>query len=232
MVGQAVADEAHRHRVAEDGEHRIDVGDPLRAQHERVRSRAGSRAPGLVEGRVDLPAGPRRHARNALELVARRREEPLGRAEVPDQRPLARRADARERVEDRLLRARVPARAVEAEREAVRLVPDPLEELEARPSPVRARPAPDLPGTNTSSARFASATTATRGRSYACIASSAARELALAAVDDDEVRHGREALVVAVGGRRRRGARTAGRRPRPSSRSRPVRRRCRIPNLR
>ena len=47
-----------------------------------------------------------------------------------------------------------------------------------------------------SSSFFASEMTATRGRSYACIADERRRELALAAVDHDQVRHRRERLVV------------------------------------
>ena len=67
----------------------------------------------------------------------------------------------------------------------------------------RAGSAPIAPGTKTSSSRFASATTAMRGRSKVeWIASSAAASWPLPAVDHDEVRDLREALVVALGRRR------------------------------
>ena len=81
------------------------------------------------------------------------------------QRAPADRADALERVEDRLARPRRPPLAVEAEREAVRLVPDPLQQLRAPASAQASRIGSALPGTQTSSIRFASAITATRGRS-------------------------------------------------------------------
>ena len=54
----------------------------------------------------------------------------------------------------------------------------------------------ELPGTNTSSSRFASAITATRGRPGRLDRLERRRQLPLAAVDHDEVRHRREALVV------------------------------------
>ena len=63
---------------------------------------------------------------------SRRLEHPLGRAEVPQQRAAARRADALELVEHRLARRRVAPLAVEGDREAVRLVADPLQELQPR----------------------------------------------------------------------------------------------------
>ena len=62
--------------------------------------------------------------------------------------------------------------------------------------------AADGPGTNTSSSRFASAITATRGRSQRLHRLERRRELPLAAVDHDEVRRRGEALVVAAGRRR------------------------------
>ena len=126
-----------------------------------------------MELRVDRARGLRRHAGHALELLLARGEHALGRAEVLDQRPPPRRADALERVEERLARPRRPPLAVEVEREAVRLVANALQQLQ--PGAVRVeqdRIGP--PGTNTSSIRFASEITATRGSSYACIAASAA----------------------------------------------------------
>ena len=49
-----------------------------------------------------------------------------------DERTPPRRPDTRQRVEDGFPRAGIAALAVEAEREAVRLVADPLQELKAR----------------------------------------------------------------------------------------------------
>ena len=73
----------------------------------------------------------------------RRREQPLGRAEVPQQRPPARRADALERRRRSTAKPRdVAPLAVEAEREAVRLVADPLQELQAGGVRGRARSGP------------------------------------------------------------------------------------------
>ena len=103
---------------------------------------------------------------NAFELLLRGLEKALGRAEVSQDRPPSRGTDARQGVEDRLERLRVPAAPVVAEREAVRLVADPLQELKAGVVLVEHDGRRLHPGTNTSSSRFASATTATRGRSY------------------------------------------------------------------
>ena len=115
-----------------------------------------------------------------------------------EQRAAPRRADALQRVEDRLPRPRAAALAVEPEREAVRLVADPLQELEARARSGRARIGCDRPGTNTSSTRFASAITATRCRSCRCSAASAAESWPLPPSTTMQVRRGRERLVVAL----------------------------------
>ena len=90
-----------------------------------------------------------------------------------EERAAAYRADALELVEHRLARRRVAPRAMERDREPVGLVADPLQQLQAGECPGR-RIGCDRPGTNTSSMRFASAITATRGRSRLAIASSAA----------------------------------------------------------
>ena len=83
----------------------------------------GDRRPRLTRpGRPGLPCAAartaarrlRRQPGDALELLLCRLEEPLGRAEVAQDRPPARGADPLERVEDRLERARVAALAVEA----------------------------------------------------------------------------------------------------------------------
>src|SRR3954454_13127571 len=91
----------------------------------------------LVQLRVDVARGPRWDARDPLQLLLRRAEHRLGRAEVPEQRAPPRRADALEPVEDRLARLRIAPAAMEAEREAVRLVADPLEQLQPRGRPVQ-----------------------------------------------------------------------------------------------
>ena len=171
--------------------------------------------PGLVELRVDPPRRLRRARRG-------RPRAPPGvaastRSAEPKWRSSARRRagpDALDLVEHRLARGRVAARAVERDREAVRLVADPLEELQPGRVRRRARPGRGRPGRNTSSTRFASAITATRGRSNALHRRERRRELALAAVDHDEVRRRRERLVPVV----RRGA---GREPREAPRRRP-----------
>src|ERR671923_168034 len=59
-------------------------------------------------------------------------ENALRRSEVAHERALARRADPWKRVEDRFSRLLVAPLTMEAEGEAVRLVADPLEQLQAR----------------------------------------------------------------------------------------------------
>ena len=110
------------------------------------------------------------------------------------QRAPAGRADPLEVVEDRLEAARLATLPVKAEGEAMRLVADPLQQLETRVVP-REQTGSRRPGMNTSSMRFASAITATRGRSYACIAARAAESWPCA-VDHDEVRRRCERGVV------------------------------------
>ena len=56
------------------------------------------------------------------------RQEPVGRAEVLEQRALADRADAAQPVEDRGRHRLAAAPAMEVEREAMRLVADPLQQ--------------------------------------------------------------------------------------------------------
>ena len=161
---------------------------------------------------------------HALELLLRRGEEAVGRAEVLQDRPPARRADAVERVEDRLERARVALLPVERDREPVRLVADPLEQLQPRVVRGRAGSARDRPGTNTSSSRFASAITATRGSpAVACIASSAAASCPLP--PSMTTRFGTVAKLSSYGRRRRvaQPREAAGDHLRPSTRSRPGR---------
>src|SRR4051794_35361970 len=131
------------------------------------------RATSLVELRVDRTRGSLGDPGHAFQFLLRRGQKPLGGAEVAEERPAPRGPDSLERVEDRLARLRVAPLAVEADREPVGLVADALQELQPGgvvPQQDRLRP----PGTNTSSIRFAREITATRGRSYACIACSAA----------------------------------------------------------
>ena len=75
-----------------------------RSRERRRRSDLGR--PGLVQLRVDVARGLLRQPGNALELLLRGVEEPLDRAEVPEDRTPPRRADPRERLEDRLHRLR------------------------------------------------------------------------------------------------------------------------------
>src|SRR5213596_1878770 len=108
----------------------------VRCPGTRSRDMARLGSAGLVELRVDRARRPLRDAGHALELLLARREETLRRSEVLEQRAPPGRAHTLERVEDRLLRLRVAPLSVEAEREAVRLVADPLQELEPRRVPV------------------------------------------------------------------------------------------------
>ena len=117
----------------------------------------------------------------------------------------------------------VAADPVVGDREAVRLVAHALEQLQLGRVVRRARSASRAPGTKTSSIRLASETTATPRSRKPRSGSSPADELALAAVDHDQVRAAREATR--RGRRRRASARVwrlalrvrGGRGPRPSS---------------
>src|SRR5919201_421736 len=80
---------------------------PLGSLARVTRSRDGLRSSGLVQLCVDRARRLGRHARDALELLLRRGEETLGRAEVLQQRAAPHRADALELVEDRRERAGV-----------------------------------------------------------------------------------------------------------------------------
>src|SRR4051795_12097270 len=78
---------------------------------------------GPVELLVYLAAYFARQTGHCLELLAGGGEEPLRRPEVLQQRPLARRPDPGQRIEDRALeQAAVAAAAVVVDREAMRLV--------------------------------------------------------------------------------------------------------------
>ena len=84
------------------------------------------------------------------------------------------------------------------DREAVRLVAHALEQLELRRVVREHAAARARPGRKTSSIRLASETTATPRSRKPCSAAEAGRELALAAVDHDQVRQRGEGRV-AVG---------------------------------
>src|SRR6266487_2499617 len=155
----------------------------------------------LVQLGINRAGRLRGHPGSTLQLLLRRRQHALGRPEMTQQRPAARRADALERVEDRLARPRVPALTVEADREAVGFVADPLQELE----PGRVRIEPDRIGPP----RQEDLLDPLRQRDHchsgqveALHRGQRGRELTLPAVDHDQVRHCREALVVflVVGG--------------------------------
>ena len=154
----------------------------------------------------------------------------IGRAEVPQDRAPSRGPDPLEVVEDRLEGPGVAPPAMEAEREAMGLVPSTLKKLQARVVPFEPTGA-ERPGTNTSSSRFASATTATRGRSYV---RGSPRARPRAAPCRRRSRRGSGSTRSSrrrSGDARRGAARTFARRPGPSPRSRPGprgrgRRRC------
>ena len=137
-----------------------------------------SAADGPVAARGSRPVPPCAAARRSRRAVFagtpgtpsssswRRREHALGGAEVLEQRAPPRRADAGELVEDRLAKPRASRRCRwKPTREPVRLVAEPLQQLQPRRVSGRARSGSRRPGTNTSSIRLASEITATRGRS-------------------------------------------------------------------
>ena len=138
-----------------------------------VRRGGSSGAAGPVQLLVDPPRGLGRHARDAFELLLRGRRDPFGGAEVLQERPPAHRADSVELIEHRSTRGAVAALTVEGRRRTGAPRRGPLQQVQAR----RVLGQDDRigrPGTNTSSTRFASAITATRGRSSSWIAASAA----------------------------------------------------------
>ena len=163
----------------------------------------GAGAARLVQEGVDLARGLARQAGHGLELVGGRREHAGGRAEVLEQRLLAGRPDARAAART-ASRCRSPSRrrrrwCLSANRCASsRIRRSRSSAGESSASTIGSA----RPGTNTSSIRFARPIAATRGRSRPSSAPSAADSWPLAAVDHDEVRHRREAGVVAVVGRR------------------------------
>src|SRR6188472_1933380 len=87
-----------------------------------------ARSASLVELPMDVAGELAGDPRNRLDLLGRRVQEPLGRAEVAEQRPLPDRADAAEPVQDRAGHRLAAAPAVQVEGEAVGLVADALEQ--------------------------------------------------------------------------------------------------------
>ena len=79
--------------------------EPSRRRRRRESRLRASGRPGLVELRVQVARGLLREAGDALELLLRRLQEALDRAEVPDDRAASNRPDARKAFEDRLHRA-------------------------------------------------------------------------------------------------------------------------------
>src|SRR5207248_7622338 len=84
----------------------------------------------LVQLCVDGSGCLCRDSGNAFELLLGSGEDALRGPEMPQQSTAAHGTDALERVEDRLARACIASLAMEADREAVRLVADALEELQ------------------------------------------------------------------------------------------------------
>src|SRR3970282_1416646 len=125
---------------------------PSRSARFATRSRSApavlsrrSRGSGLVQLGVEGPRRLLRETRHALELFLRGLEEALDRAEVAQDRAPSHGTDPRERFEDGLHRLRAAPPAVVAERDAVRLVACPLQELQRRAVPVE-RDRPRHPG--------------------------------------------------------------------------------------
>src|SRR3954465_2063388 len=85
-----------------------------------------------VEVGVDLARGLAGEAGDGLELIARRGDDGLGRAEVLEQRALASGADAGQVVEQRLRHRGVRAGPVVGDGEPVRLVAQALLQLQSR----------------------------------------------------------------------------------------------------
>ena len=86
---------------------------------------------GFVQLGVDTARRLGRYARDAFKLLFGRLQHPLGRPEVLQQRPAARRPDALDLVEHRLACGRIAALPVEGHGEAMRLVADALQQLQA-----------------------------------------------------------------------------------------------------
>src|SRR5215212_1213850 len=117
-----VLESGHRLRLARAGEAGDDheVLDHLRALS------------GLVDVGVNPASDLARQARHRLQLFAVGLQEALRRAEVLKDLPLARGSDSRQLVEYRAGHRAVATAAVEFDREAVRLVAHPLEQLQLR----------------------------------------------------------------------------------------------------
>src|SRR5690349_8345323 len=84
----------------------------------------------LVQSVVDAAADLGRQAGDGLQLLPGRCEQRVSRLEVLHQQALSCRADAGQRVEDRVDLLLSPPLAVESQGEPVRLVANPLEQLQ------------------------------------------------------------------------------------------------------
>ena len=134
---------------------------------------------------------------HGLELLLRGGEEPVGRAEVPQDRAAVATGRCR-RACRRSTRTRACRASGGGSVIANRCASSRIRCSSCRPGSCRSsRIGCERPGTNTSSSRFASAITATRGSPCRRLHRlERRRQLPLATVDHDEVRHRREALVV------------------------------------
>ena len=81
---------------------------------------------------MDLAGGLVIDTRHLREIVERRPFDGFQRAEVMEQRPLARRPDAGDFLQAGLADVLFPARAMRADGEAMRLIPQALNEVEQR----------------------------------------------------------------------------------------------------
>src|SRR5215217_5799556 len=143
---------------------------------------------------MDVAGDLARQPGHRLELLAARLQEALRRAEVLEDAPLSRRAHAGELVEDRAGHRPVTASTVELDREPVRLVADALEQLQlgriVRQTERSAAAGREDLLDPLRQADHGDAEIAERSQ-----LAQARRQLALAAVDHDQRRNRREALV-------------------------------------
>src|SRR5438093_8932300 len=95
-----------------------------------ILSRDWAAARSALEGRLDPFRQGSPDARNRRDLLDRRVPDPLRRAEDPEERPATLRADARQVVEGRTRLTLRPQVAVVGDRETVRLVAQPLDQVE------------------------------------------------------------------------------------------------------
>ena len=153
--------------------------------------------PGSVHLAVEVPGELARDARHGFELLGGGGEDRVRGAEVREQRPLARRADARQLVEDRGGHRVIAPLAVVGDREPVRFVAQPLQQLQL------GRVVRERERRRAARDEHLLDPLGERDDEHAALAEALQRpqpggELTLAAVDDDDVREGREARVVVL----------------------------------